>query len=191
MKRILLVVSLCALISTVHSAPAAAEEAHHARGGLGFHDLSAPIGMRWWMSGEKIGLDLGLGFNSEPSGIDADEKVMGYAFDVGVPLVMHSWDNAHVLFRPGLLYESQEVGFDADPGPGFEFDTENQTTMSVLAELEAEIFLRDNFSVSASHGIAFRSYDPGFGADSETSFGTFGNNFTNVGFHVYFFGGER
>lgn len=191
MKRILLVVSLCALFSQLHATPAAAEEARHARGGLGFHDLSAPIGMRWWMSGEKVGLDLGIGFNSEPSNIASDEKVMGYAFDLGVPLVMHSWDNAHVLFRPGLLYQSQEVGFDADPGPGFEFDTENQTTMSVLAELEAEIFLRDNFSVSASHGIAFRSYDPGFGADSETTFGTFGNNFTNVGFHVYFFGGER
>jgi len=191
MKRILLVVSLCALISQLHATPAAAAEAQHARGGLGFHDLSAPIGMRYWMSGEKVGIDLGLGFNSEASNIDANEKVMGYAFDFGVPLVMHSWDNAHLLFRPGLLYQSQEVGFDADPGAGFTFDTESQTTMTVLAELEAEIFLRDNFSVSASHGIAFRSFDPGFGADSETSFGTFGNNFTNVGFHVYFFGGER
>ena len=83
------------------------------------------------------------------------------------------------VFRPGLLYQSQQVGFDADPGAGLTFDTESQTTMTVLAELEAEIFLRDNFSVSASHGIAFRSYDPGFGADSETSFGTFGNNFTS------------
>lgn len=191
MKRILLVVSLCALISQLHATPAAADEAHHARGSLGFHDVSAPIGIRYWTSGEKLGFDLGIGFNSETSDFDANEKVMGYAFDLGVPLVMHSWDNAHLLFRPGLLYQSQAVGFDSDPGAGYTFDTENQTTFTVMAELEAEIFLRDNFSVSASHGIAFRSFDPGFGADSQTSFGTFGNNFTNIGFHVYCFGGER
>lgn len=191
MKRLLIVACLFALTASATVTSAGAAEAKHAKGGLGFHDSSAPIGLRWWLSGEKIGLDLGLGFSSTTSDFDAKEKVMGFALDVGVPLVMHSWDNAHVLFRPGILYQSQAVGFDSDPGPGYTFDTENQTTMSVLAEIEAEVFLRDNFSVSASHGIAFQSFDPGFGADSQTSFGTFGNNFTNIGFHVYFLGGER
>jgi len=188
MKRLLLVVCLLALTSSTTVKSASADAATHAPIGLGFHDASAPIGVRWWMAGQKVGIDLGLGLSSSTSNFDSNEKVMGFALDVGVPLVMKSWDKAHVLFRPGILYQSQQVGFDADPGAGYEFDTENQTTLSVLAEIEAEIFLHDNFSVSASHGLAFQSFDPGFGADSQTSFGTFGNNFTNIGFHVYFLG---
>ncbi|MEO5987533.1 MAG: hypothetical protein ABIU54_06690 [Candidatus Eisenbacteria bacterium] len=190
MKRLLLVACLFALASSATVASADSMDAKHAKGGLGFHNVEAPIGLRWWMAGEKMAIDLGLGFDSSPSAIDADEKENGFAVEFGIPFVMHSWENAHVLFRPGLLYQSQQVGFDSDPGAGFTFDTENQTAFSVSAEIEAEIFLRENFSVSASHGIAFQSVDPGFGADSQTSFGTFGNNFTNIGFHVYFLGGE-
>ena len=29
------------------------------------------------------------------------------------------------------------------------------------------------------------SLDPGFGADTETTYGTRGNNFTTIGFHMY------
>jgi hypothetical protein len=177
------------LVAAATTAFAAAPDAMHARGGLGFHNSVAPIGLRWWLSGEKVGIDVGLGITSTPANVDPDEKEMGWAFEAGVPFVMHSWDAVHVLFRPGLLYQSQEVGFDADPGTsGIQFDTENQTRFSVAAEIEAEVFLRDNVSVSASHGLAWETFDPGFGADSESSFGTFGNNFTNIGFHVYFLG---
>lgn len=191
MKRVLLAACLFALATSASVASAAAPDARHARGGLGFHNVEAPIGLRWWMAGEKVGFDIGLGFSSTPAEIDPDEKESGLALEVGVPFVMRSWERAHVLFRPGLLYQSQGIGFDSDPGAAFNYDTENQTTLSLLAEIEAEIFLVDNFSVSASHGIAFSSFDPGFGADSQSSFGTIGNNFTNIGFHVYFLGGER
>lgn len=155
---------------------------------LGFHHASAPIGLRWWLGGQKIGIDLGVGFSSTPASSDPDESVSGSAIDLGVPMVMHSWSRAHLMFRPGLLYESQEVGF----GSGPTFDTVTQTTMSLLAELEAEIYLVDNVSVSASHGFAFTSVDSDTpGSDSQSSFGTFGNNFTEIGFHVYFLGGGR
>ena len=53
-----------------------------------------------------------------------------------------------------------------------------------------EVFLVDNFSVSASHGIGFVSFEP-VGGDSETSFTTIGRNFTTVGFHMYFLGGSQ
>jgi hypothetical protein len=168
---------------------AASPDATHASIGVGFHDSSAPLGLRWWLAGQKVGIDVGLGFSSTPASIDPDEKVMGWALDLGVPLVVHSWEGAHVLFRPGILYQSQEIGFDGDSTtPGVQFETENQTNLAVQIELEAEVFLRDNVSVSASHGIAFNSFDPGFGADSQSSFGTIGHNFTNIGFHVYFLG---
>jgi hypothetical protein len=64
------------------------------------------------------------------------------------------------------------------------------TSFSLTAEIEAEVFIVDNFSVSASHGIGFFSVDPAGGGDSSTSFGTLGNNFSHIGFHVYFFGGK-
>ena len=60
--------------------------------------------------------------------------------------------------------------------------------MTLGAEIEAEIFIVDNVSVSASHGIAFSSFNPPGPGDSESTFSTFGNNFTQVGFHVYFLG---
>lgn len=192
MKRLFLVTACSfALAAVATVAFAAPPDAMHASGGVGFHDSSAPLGVRWWLASQKVGIDVGLGLSSTPSSIDPKEKEMGWALDLGVPFVMHSWEGAHVLFRPGVLYKSEEVGFDADPGAGFQFDTEKQTNLAVQAELEAEVFLRDNVSVSASHGIAFETFDPGFGADSQSSFRTLGNNFTNIGFHVYFLGGGK
>ena len=190
MKRLFLAAACSfALVTLATAAFAAPPDAEHGRIGCGFHDVSAPLGLRWWLSGEKLGIDIGLGFSSTPAEVDPDEKETGYAFDIGVPMIMHSWEAAHVIFRPGILYQSQAIGFDSDIGtPGVQFDTENQTSMTIQAELEAEVFLRDNISVSASHGIAYNTFDPGFGADSQSSFGTTGHNFTNIGFHMYFLG---
>jgi hypothetical protein len=155
--------------------------------GVGFHNSVAPLGVRWWFSGQKVGLDLGLGYSHTPATSDPDESVSGFALDVGVPFVAHSWDRAHVIFRPGILYQSQEVG----SGIGPTFDTRTPTTLAVEGEIEAEIFLVDNVSVSATTGIAFSSHDEDLpGTDSQTSFGTIGANFTEIGFHVYFLGGN-
>jgi hypothetical protein len=193
MQRLLLAVvfsfTLVALGST--AASAAAPDAQHSPIGAGFHNVEAPLGLRWWLSGQKVAFDIGLGLNSTPASVDPDEKETRWAIDFGVPIIMHSWESVHVLFRPGLFYESQQVGFDADPGTsGVQYDTDNETTFAVVAELEGEVFLRDNISVSASHGIAYESFSPAFGGESRSSFGTFGNNFTNIGFHVYFLGGQ-
>ena len=194
MKRaILTVVCSLSLFATASFAHSGQDRDEHGHGGVGFHDVAAPVGLRWWLTGEKIGIDVGLGFGSDPSGIDPNEKVSHFALDLGVPMVMHSWNGAHVLFRPGLLYTSQQVGFDSDPGAGFRFDTDNATSLSIRAELEGELFLRDNFSVSASHGIEFvtdqaANTTGGPDPDSQSSFGTIGREFTQIGFHIYFLG---
>jgi hypothetical protein len=192
MKRVglAMVCSLCLFASTAF----AQQDAHHAAGGVGFHDISAPVGIRWWMSGQKLAIDLGVGFGDDPSFVDPSEKVSHWAIDAGVPIVMHSWEGVHILFRPGLLYTSQEVGFI---GPGAVFDTDNETTLSVRAELEGEIFLRDNFSVSASTGIEYVDFQPADdpftpgSPDSQSSFGTIGRQFTDIGFHMYFLGAHQ
>lgn len=186
-----LITSLFAMLAATScvlpvAARAQSEEmpAHHDIG-IGFHTVTAPLGVRWWFAGQKVGVDFGLGFDSDPAP-SYDENLTGWAVEVGVPIVVKNWDKVHVLFRPGFIYESQEVQMTSPPDP---FATDDETSFVVMAELEAEVFLVDNFSVSASHGIGFFSESPAGGGDSETSFGTLGNNFTHIGFHVYFLGG--
>jgi hypothetical protein len=161
----------------------------HPNGSLGFHTTEAPLGIRWWFPGQKVALDAGIGFGSRPApSTYPNEKLTNWALDIGVPIVAKSWSKVHLLIRPGVLYTSQQVLASSPPAP---FDTNDETSLSVLGELEAEAFLADNFSVSASHGIRYTSFDPAGAGDNVTTFSTIGNNFTNVGFHVYFFGGSR
>jgi hypothetical protein len=189
-RRIPVVAAALLSLFCVLSTPALADDettmpaGEHHRGSIGFHNTSAPLGVRWWLGSEKLAVDLGLGFHSDPSFIYPSEKLKGWAVDVGVPILLQSWNRVHVMFRPGLLYESQQVEATAPPTA---FDTENQKTMSITGEIEGEAFILHNFSVSASTGLAFVSFDPGFGADKLNSFTTIGNNFTNVGFHLYMF----
>ncbi|HET9328877.1 MAG TPA: hypothetical protein VFQ05_19090 [Candidatus Eisenbacteria bacterium] len=167
------------------AASVAAAQPTHPNIGLGFHRVAAPIGVRWWLSGQKIAIDFGIGFGSEED-VVSDEDLSFSAFDIGLPIMLKSWDRVHFMVRPGILYESQEVVTDGPPPP---IDTDNVTTLSILGELEVEVFLADNVSFSAAHGLGIINTDfPGGG--SETSFGTIGSNFTNIGFHVYLFGGQ-
>ncbi len=46
------------------------------------------------------------------------------------------------------------------------------------------MFVTDDFSVSAAHGLAIDIDSPDEG-DSTTDFGLFGNNWTGFGFHYY------
>jgi len=189
-----LAVILMALVTAVPT-PASAQDmpsGEHKNIGLGFHDLSAPVGLRWWLAGQKVGVDVGLGFSSQ-SALDEgypDDNTSSWAISLGVPIVVKSWSRVHVLFRPGFFYETDEfVVSDATvPEP---FATADVKTMRISGELEAEVFLMENLSVSASHGLAYESVDIEGVDDKDTAFGTIGNNFTEVGFHMYLFGGDH
>jgi len=172
-----------ALALTLIATGVSTAQPNHPSIGLGFHRVEAPLGVRWWFTGQKVAIDLGLGFGSDEV---ADEDLSQFAFDIGVPIMLKSWDRVHFMVRPGILYESQEVFTDPPPPP---VDTDNDTQLSVLGELEVEVFLADNVSFSASHGIGITNTDFA-GGGSSTTMGTFGANFTNIGFHVYLFGGQ-
>ena len=174
--------SLFCLLPT--SARADDDVATHKSGSVGFHQAVAPLGVRWWLAGQKVGIDLGLGFSSDPSLPYPGEHLKNFAVSAGVPIMIQSWHQVHVIFRPGILYLSQQVEATTPPTP---FDTESQKTLTISGEIEGEAFLLENFSVSASTGFAYESFDPGFGFDKENSFRTVGGNFTTVGFHVYIF----
>jgi hypothetical protein len=186
-RRISAVAAALIALLFVSPTPARAQDDDHAthkKGSIGFHETSSPLGVRWWFGSQKVGIDLGFGFGSTPSLIYADESLKNFAISGGVPIVLQSWPRVHVLFRPGISYETQQVEATAPPTA---FDTEDETTLRITGEIEAEAFILENFSVSASTGIAYESFDPGFGADKENSFTSIGRNFTNVGFHVYLF----
>lgn len=180
---------LCCALPMARRAAAEMAPGEHRSVGVGFHTADAPLGVRWWLSGQKIGIDAGFGFSADPAGGGyPDEKLNTWALDLGVPIVMHSWDRVHVLFRPGFFYRSEQLVATAPPTP---FDTADQTTMALAAEIEGEVFLVDNVSISASTGIAYTSLNPPGSGDNITSFSTIGRNFTTLGFHLYFLGGNQ
>jgi hypothetical protein len=155
----------------------------HDNGGLGFHSIDAPLGGRYWFDNQKVGVDFGLGLRSTPSP-DYNEHLMGWAIELGLPIVVKSWDKVHLLARPGLVYDSQGVEMTSPPEP---FATDDRTTLALSAELEAEVFIATNFSVSASHGIVYTKVSPAGGGDSDSSWNTEGADFSHIGFHYYFF----
>lgn len=159
-----------------------AKPVHH-NGGLGFHSIDAPLGVRYWFMDQKLGVDFGLGFGSTPAP-SYDEDLSHWTIELGVPFVVKSWEKVHVLLRPGFVYGSEEVEMSDPPEP---FATDDETTLALTAELEAEVFIVDNFSVSASHGIGYFKVSPAGGGDSDSSWSTFGADFSHIGFHYYFF----
>lgn len=189
-RRTVALIAALAAIASMEAARARAQDAmepaQHRSGGLGFHDFDAPIGGRWWFSGQKVALDFGIGFQSDPAPSYPDEHEKTLALAAGIPIALKSWRQVHVLFRPGIFYQTRQRQATSPP---VAFDTQSEETLRITGEIEAEAFLLDNFSVSASHGIGWNRFDPAFDPDKETSFGTLGNGFTEVGFHYYLFGG--
>jgi hypothetical protein len=157
------------------------EPMHHS-GALGFHNIQAPLGVRWWLGSQKVALDAGLGFGSNE---DAGESYTNFTLDVGAPIVLKSWDRVHFMVRPGVAYHSQQVDVLAGPG----VDKDNDTSLEISGLLEAEVFLAENFSVSAAHGFAIQNNDPAIG-ESTTDYGTVGADFSHIGFHAYLWGGR-
>ena len=146
---------------------------------IGFHTTSAPIGLRWWFNeNQSMAFDVAIGVTSNDTGDDSETD---FTLDLGLPIVMKSWDRVHLLFRPGFMYES-----DAEVVLG---EVERGSNISILAELEGEVFITENFSASASHGFGIFITDPPVPDDveseSSTDWGTFGNNITDIGFHLY------
>jgi hypothetical protein len=174
-------IGLVVLALTFSVGTASAQD--HMKGGLGFHNVEAPLGVRWWLSSGKFAIDAGLGFgeNHDPA---TDENLSHWALDIGVPISLKRWDRVDFMFRPGVLYTSQEEVTGVAP-----ITTDNTTVLAVNAELEAEVFLADNVSFSAAQGFGIFSTEFA-GGGSESNWGTTGANFTNIGFHVYLFGGE-
>ena len=188
MKKLVLAAAMLALLA------AAPVWAQGPMGGLGFRtgsgfpaipatpvDPSPTIGVRHWVN-SQVGLDLGVGFNQvklEPG----PRTFTGYVFDIGLPFALKAAsDKVNLILRPGFQWGSMEDK-DEEFVPA---STVKFTSMAVSGEVEVEWMVADKLSLSASHGISWHKLeDDGSPKSTITSLGTFGNNFTTLGFHVY------
>jgi hypothetical protein len=184
MKRLICMVAVALLLSA--NAAMAQRGPLHNGGSIGFHNSEAPLGIRWWFNHQRLALDAGVGFSSqeEETTPGNTETFSHWAVDAGLPILLKSWGNhVHFMLRPGILYRSQEVLTTTGA-------KDTDTELDVLGELEAEYFLIENVSLSASTGIGVQNFNPAEGA-STTDWSTFGANFTQVGFHVYLWSPEK
>ena len=116
MKSLFPVAVVTALL-VAGSTPVLAAES--AAGGLGFRAntihtpnatelrLDAPVGVRWWLGPQKVGVDLGVGYASHHDDL-ADKNTSDWSLDVGIPIALKSWERVRVIARPGINYTSQE-----------------------------------------------------------------------------------
>ena len=190
MVRNLLVLSLVVLIAAV--SPSLAKDMT-GKFSLGFHNSDAPLGGRYWIN-QKAAIDLGVGFKSNEVVMEdpvteepTTENTMNFWLEAGVPFKLYDVDNAHFYARPAVLMGLLD---DRDYGTGSA--DAKWTSIDVLLSLGAELFFGEHFSVEATHGVKFNmtsvpdEVKVAVGTDSFSSFETFGNNLTTIGFHFYF-----
>lgn len=156
-------------------------------GPVGF-SATPTIGIRQWFS-SQMAADLAVGFATvsvENNGTTTDEG-SAFAFDLGLPISLKSWDKVNFIFRPGFVFSSAKLEDKTAVAPPNELKA---TIYAVTGELEVEWMLADKVSISAAHGIAYGSTtvednDTPVNELKLTGFSTTGSNFTQLGFHVY------
>lgn len=185
MKRVLFV--MMALAATAGAiAPAMAQE--EMKLGLGYFRPEAPVGGRAWIN-EKTAVDFGVGFDNKEvtfydplkQGGTSSEKKTSFTIDAGLPYVLKGDETTKFFVRPGITFNSSPV-YD-----NVEKDWATATQFWVAGSLGVEHWFGKHFSLSAAHGLLFKSIDPGTkGSDSTTQITTEGLGISNLGFHFYF-----
>jgi hypothetical protein len=177
MKKILFFTCVMALVASTAFAHDTAK-----RLGLGFNSTDTPLGIRYWFS-PKLGLDVGVGINVDDNAGGTGESATNWAFSAGIPITMlKAGDRVNMHFLPWVQYSSFDLG--EDPGTG---ESLTGTVFTLVAGLEFEVFVTNDFSVSALQGVEFDI--AGGDYESETDISTIGNNLTEFGVHYYLPGG--
>jgi outer membrane protein with beta-barrel domain len=190
MKRTFLAAAAMLVVAAAAHADSAPKKG---MGGIGFRAPITPmsfalvepqaaptIGIRNWFN-SVLGFDLALGaYQAEIKPLP--EKFTGYTIDVGVPLaVKRPSEKVTLIIRPGFQWGQIEDVDETPPPITIDWDLYGATL-----EMEAEWFVADKLSLSASYGAGyFKLKDNGDPETTRTFVGTLGTNFTELGFHVY------
>ena len=155
------------------------------------------VGVRYWMNdGMAVDFGVGIGFRNKIADPDpaaaagATTSLLDFAFDLGIPWVMHGEENMIVYFRPGVTIGGIQ-GFDSGTAAkGY------STAFRGELALGGEFFLGQlgwpNLSFSGQIGMGVDVITPKEeGADSSVSFNTEIRDVSitqsgNLGFHIYF-----
>jgi hypothetical protein len=169
MKRSLLILTTLFFIT---SAPSFAGEGDKAKFGLGWYSMSAPVGGRVWFN-SSVGVDLGLGYASKDLLGSSDDR-----FHVNLGVVFNAVKTKDVNFfiRPGIEFQTNARTVGA----------ETKSKMIVTADLGAEWFVSDQFSLSVGHGLQFEQLSD---ASDDSKWGISALralSISNLGFHFYF-----
>jgi hypothetical protein len=151
---------------------------------LGFNNTDAPVGLRYFFS-EKVGADLGLGFESTDLG---SESASSLFLEAGVSYIVFDYDDAYFFVRPAVAFSSLD---DRVYGTGAAADVAGAdatwTVIDLKLNLGAEVRLAERFGLTFQHGLMFTTTSlpdeivPDGGEDSYTDFSTFGENVTEAG----------
>lgn len=163
--------------------------------GIGYFNGAAPVGVRYWMN-DGMAIDVGVGLDVDtkvPVGT-TDTSFFDWAFDVGMPWVLHGEENMIVYFRPGVTLVGDQV-FDATT-PAVADDKTYDTSFDVNLGIGGEFFLGQlgwpNLSFSGQVGVGLQILSPGgTGQETDVNFFTTVDNVNvvntgSIGFHFYF-----
>lgn len=163
--------------------------------GIGYFNGAAPVGVRYWMN-DGMAIDIGVGLDVDtkvPVGI-TDTSFFDWAFDLGMPWVLHGEENMIVYFRPGVTLVGDQI-FDATT-PTVADDKTYNTEFDVNMGIGGEFFLGQlgwpNLSFSGQVGVGLQIVSPGgTGQDTDVNFFTTVDNVNvvntgSIGFHFYF-----
>ncbi len=138
--------------------------------GLGWYSPTAPVGGRIWVS-PQIGIDVGLGFANDKALGGADSRVH---VNVGIPVNVVTTGDVNFFIRPGVEYQTNSR---TDAGGAM------TGTTIVTADLGAEWFVSNRFSLSVGHGLSVFQLS---GSDDWGITALRALSFDKVGFHFYF-----
>ncbi|UCE03429.1 MAG: hypothetical protein JSW67_04360 [Candidatus Latescibacterota bacterium] len=163
-------------------------------------DVPPIVGVRYWMNdGMAVDLGAGIGFRNNQEYTDASSATQttsffDFAFDIGLPVVMHGEENMIVYFRPGVTVAGIQA-FDqtASASPGDKgYDMGFRGELAVGGEFFLGQLGWPNLSFSGQIGLGVDVMNFGTTeADTDVSFSTSLNdvNITSsgsLGFHIYF-----
>ena len=165
--------------------------------GIGYFNGRAPVGVRYWMN-DGMAIDVGVGLDVDskvpvPGGTDA--TLVDWAFDVGMPWVLHGEENMIVYFRPGVTVAGDQRFDDTamDPAAGAKtYDTEFDVNLGIGGEFFLGQLGWPNLSFAGQVGFGLQIVSPGgTGKDTEVNFFTTVDdvnvvNTGSIGFHFYF-----
>jgi hypothetical protein len=162
---------------------------------LGYHNVLAPLGGRFWFAGQKYGMDFGAGYKFDEQTLqDGSGHVMAtLTLDIGFPISVRRWEKLRFIARPGIVFQSidTEIGRVDVNQEILPSDVAKFYSVGARGEIEVEYFLVNRLSASAGYGAQYLKDKLDYpGSASRGSSESFGGNLFEVGFHLYIWSGK-